>query len=350
MDPQLGQVLTLESSGTTGLPLQLVHDRQTVLLNVAYGERERAVESAFVGKRLRYTRLHLGSHLTENVDRVRDFMADTSFRPLRPRYVRERLTQAPERVDELIDTLRPDILLGAGAHLEGFFRAAVARGGPTHRPKALLYTWDHMSLAGRRLIEDSFGIPVISKYSAMECLKVGFTCEERGGFHLHEDLCHLTIVDRDGRPLPDGESGEILLSNLVNRGSVLLNYGIGDLGRISTAACDCGRTTRVLADLEGRTSEYITRPDGSFTGPYHLTQAVTHVPGIVRFQIVQISTTSFELRLATIDQQAFDEVAAPVAAAVRDILHGYDVEPVYVEDMPIEPGKKFRTIVLLPRE
>ena len=74
--------LMLQSSGTTGRPLDLFHDRRTVLLNVAYGERERAIETAFVGKRARYTRLQLGSDLPENVDRVRGFMAETSFRPL----------------------------------------------------------------------------------------------------------------------------------------------------------------------------------------------------------------------------------------------------------------------------
>ena len=97
-------------------------------------------------------------------------MAETSFRPLRPRYVRGSLSRAPALVDELIDTLHPDIILGAGSHLEPFLRAAAARGGPRHRPRALLYTWDHMSPGGRKLIEDTFGIPVISKYSAMECL------------------------------------------------------------------------------------------------------------------------------------------------------------------------------------
>ena len=259
----------LQSSGTTGRPLDLFHDRRTVLLNVAYGERERAIETAFVGKRARYTRLQLGSDLRENIDRVRGFMAETSFRPLRPRYVRGSLSQAPTAVDELIDTVRPDIILGAGSHLEAFFRAAAARGGPKHRAKALLYTWDHMSPGGRKLIEDTFGMPVISKYSAMECLKVGFTCEEREGFHLHEDLCQLTIVDRNGKRLPDGEPGEIVLSNLVNRGSVLLNYRIGDLGRISTAACACGRTTQVLADLEGRTSEYVATARRLLRRPVH---------------------------------------------------------------------------------
>jgi phenylacetate-CoA ligase len=349
-DPRVRLGLMLRSSGTTGRPLDLFHDRRTVLLNVAYGERERAVESAFVGKRVRYTRLQLGSAMRENVDRVRGFMQETSFRPLRPRYVRGSLSQVPARVDELIDTLRPEVILGAGSHLETFFRAAAARGGPRHRAKALLYTWDHMSPGGRRLIEETFGIPVISKYSAMECLKVGFTCEVRHGFHLHEDLCHLTIVDREGKRLPDGEPGEILLSNLVNRGSVLLNYRIGDLGRISTERCACGRTTQLLADLEGRTSEYLTKPDGSLAGPYIVTEAVNRIPGVVRFQLVQVATTSFELRLATIDRRAFDEGAAAAARAVREIISDYDVKAVYVPDVTIEPGKKYRPIVLLPPE
>jgi phenylacetate-CoA ligase len=349
-DPRVQQGLILRSSGTTGRPLDLFHDRRSVLLNVAYGERERAVESGFVGKRVRYTRLQLGSDLTENVDRVRGFMAETSYRPLRPRYVRGFLTQAPARVDELIDDVRPDVILGAGSHLESFFRAAAARGGPRHRAKALLYTWDHMSPGGRRLIEDTFGIPVISKYSAMECLKVGFTCEERNGFHLHEDLCHLAVVDREGKRLPDGTSGEIVLSNLVNRGSVLLNYRIGDLGRISTAGCVCGRTTQLLADLEGRTSEYVTRPDGSIAGPFIVTEALNRIPGIVRFQLVQVSPTSFELRLSTVDRKTFDDGAAPAAHAVREILRGHDVEAVHVPEGPIEPGKKYRPIVLLPHE
>ena len=351
-DPGIRDGLTLRSSGTTGLPLELYHDRRSVLLNVAYGERERAIEVAFAGKRLRYTRLFLGSSFQENVDRVRGFTAETSFRPLRPRYVRGSLTSAPaERGFELIDRVRPDILLGCGSHLETFFRIAAERGGPTHRPKALLYTWDHMSPGGRRLIEETFGIPVISKYSAMETLKVGVVCEQRSGFHLHEDLCHLTIVDREGRHLADGEPGEILLSNLVNRGSVLLNYRIGDLGRISTSICSCGRSTRVLADLEGRTSEYVTLSDGTIVGPLRVTTTLNAVPGVVRFQLVQVSPTSFELLLATVDRKAFDDSAAAAAAdAVRQILEGYDVEPVYVEEMPIVPGKKYRPIVLLPHE
>ena len=342
--------IELQSSGTTGVPLRLFHDRGSVLRNVAYAERERAVESALVGKRLRYTRMYLGSGFTENVDRVRGLMARASFRPFRPTYRRASLRGKPEDVYRTIDSIEPDLIMGCGSHLETFFRAAVERGGPTHRPKALLYTWDHMTARGRQLIEEHFGIPVISRYSAMESLKIGFFCERRAGFHLHEDLCHITIVDPDGVDVPDGQSGEIVLSNLVNRGTVLLRYRIGDLGRISTETCACGRSGRVLADLEGRVTEYIPLPDGDNVGPIRVTMAVGQVPGIVRHQLVQRTPSAFELRLETADRLAFDLGAVAAADAVREILPGYEVEASYAETVVPEPRRKYRPIVLLDTE
>ena len=132
--------------------------------------------------------------------------------------------------------MRPDILLGCRLASRDVLPGRRRAGGPKHRPKALaLHVGSHVA-RGRRLIEDTFGIPVISKYSAMETSQGRrSSASERAGFHLHEDLCQLTIVDREGKLLADGEPGEIVLSNLVNRGSVLLNYRIGDLGRISTS-------------------------------------------------------------------------------------------------------------------
>jgi phenylacetate-CoA ligase len=276
-------------------------------------------------------------------------MTQSSFRPFRPRYRRAWLGALPEVVDRTIDEARPDVIMGCGSHIEAYFRVAAARGGPRHRPKALLYTWDHMSPGGRQLIEEHFGIPVISRYSAMESLKIGFFCEQRKGFHLHDDLCHVTIAGPDGAEVADGESGEIVLSNLVNRGSVLLRYRIGDLGRIASEPCPCGRSSRVLAELEGRVSEYVTLPDGRLAGPLSVTLAMNQIPSIVRFQLVQRTPTTFDLQLATVDRVAFDVGAPAAVAALHALLPGYVVEPTYVDEIRIEPGQKYRPIVLLDR-
>ena len=44
----------------------------------------------------------------------------------------------------------------------------------------------------------------------------------------------------------------MVISNLVNRGAVLLNYRLGDVASLSTGKCSCGRILLMLSELEGR--------------------------------------------------------------------------------------------------
>ena len=331
--------VTLQSSGTTGESLSLFHDRRSVLLNVAYSERERAVETAFVGKRLRYTRLFLSPDTVENVNRVRGLAARESFRPFRPRYRQEHGNRPRDELVQLIERIRPDALAGSGSVLEAFFRVAAERGAPRHLPRVVIYAWDAMTAAGRELIERTFGIPVLSRYSAMECLKVGFFCERRNGFHLHEDLCHV-----------HAENGELLLSNLFNRGSVLLNYRIGDRGTLSDEPCPCGRSARLLVDLDGRVNEVIELPDGSIVGAMDISAVVGRVPGVLRFQVVQRAPTAFDLELSTVEPAGFEPVVEQAVAALRSLLRGCEVRPVHREEIPLAPGRKHRFVVRLPAE
>ena len=70
-----------------------------------------------------------------------------------------------------------------------------------------MYMAEAMPPGGRELIEQDFGIAVMSRYSAAEAFKIGFYCERRTGFHLHEDLCHVRVVDEDGRRCPMASPG-----------------------------------------------------------------------------------------------------------------------------------------------
>ncbi len=210
----------------------------------------------------------------------------------------------------------------------------------------MIYAWDAMTAAGRELIERSFGIPVLSRYSAMECLKIGFFCERRRGFHLHEDLCHVQCRG-DGSPAPPGETGELLLSNLFNRGSVLLNYRIGDRGTLSDEPCPCGRSARLLVDLDGRVDDVIELPDGSIVGAMDVSAAVGSVPGVLRFQLVQRAPTAFDLELSTTESAAFQPAAEQAVAALRSFLRGCEVRPVHRQEIPLAPGRKHRFVVTL---
>ncbi len=108
-----------------------------------------------------------------------------------------------------------------------------------------------MSDGIRSSIQDELGIEVLSSYNAIETPGVGLECEAHRGYHLNVDLCPVRLVDPRRRAAPPGESGEVVISNLVNRGTILLNYRLGDLAAdlpgpaLAGGRCRCCRSCRL---------------------------------------------------------------------------------------------------------
>jgi phenylacetate-CoA ligase len=299
------------------------------------------------GKRYGYTAVFLDTSVPGgNLHRVRELSGRTSYRPFRPKLVVVPTERRVEEVVVAVNRIRPDVLRGTGAYVEALFRTLGSPRPGMHRPAVVTYSWDAMTTEGRQFVEEVFGIPVLSRYSSMESLKIGFFCEERAGFHLHEDLCHVELVGADGAPVPSGEAGEVVVSNLVNRGTVLLRYRLGDVARLALEPCACGRTSQRLVDLEGRLSEVIRLPDGTLVHSRGVGSVVNQLAGVIRFQLVQRGPKSFELRLQTIDRPGFDLAAPQAVAGLRTLLPGCVVEAVY-EEIPLSPGEKHRSVVLL---
>jgi phenylacetate-CoA ligase len=337
-------VVEFRTTGSTATPLTIHHDRASLLANIAYSERERAVEASIVGRRYRYRVLALRA-LGGTGGRVQSFYGQTSFRPFRPDRQALDVGTPVEQVLETVERQRPDVIRSYGAYLEFLFRYAAASAGLQHRPRAVVYAGDTMSPAGRALIETEFGIPVLSNYNAVEAFKIAFTCGSHGGFHLHEDLCHVRLVGPTGEPVPDGERGEVVVSNLVNRGTVLLNYRLADLARIESGPCDCGRTSRRLVDLEGRVDDVLDLGGNVFVYPTQVWQAFRSRPGILRYQLVQRAPRTFELKVVWAEPEAPAEAAAELAADLRTILHSSDVAVSPCDDLPTAPGGKFRQVI-----
>ncbi|MEG1615950.1 MAG: aldehyde dehydrogenase family protein [Bacteroidales bacterium] len=86
---------------------------------------------------------------------------------------------------------------------------------------------------------------------------IGFQCEACHGptHHIHEDYCLMEVVHPEtNEPLPDGESGKILVTNFSRNLMPLIRYDIGDMGAILTHRCSCGRKLRLMK-LEGRSDD-----------------------------------------------------------------------------------------------
>jgi phenylacetate-CoA ligase len=61
-----------------------------------------------------------------------------------------------------------------------------------------------------------------------------------------------------GEQLPEGETGEIVFTNLIGDTQPLLRYRSADVGRlIPSTPCECGSTITRIARIEGRSDDMI---------------------------------------------------------------------------------------------
>jgi phenylacetate-CoA ligase len=112
----------------------------------------------------------------------------------------------------------------------------------------------------RLRIEELLGIDVYNSYglSEMNGPGVAFECQAKNGLHLWEDRYIGEIINPDTlEPVPDGGTGELVLTCLCREATPLLRYRTRDLSGFYTGPCACGRTHRRLRRITGRTDDML---------------------------------------------------------------------------------------------
>jgi phenylacetate-CoA ligase len=104
--------------------------------------------------------------------------------------------------------------------------------------------------ATRERIEQSWGARVIDHHGLTEVGPMSFECWEAPGFlHVNEAEYICEVLDPiTGEPVADGESGELVVTNLGRSASPVIRYRTGDIVVRRSEPCRCGRT---WARLEG---------------------------------------------------------------------------------------------------
>ena len=336
-----------DTTGSTGPPVTVFHDRRSMLANSAFNRRERAAMREILGEEAGRRTLYIG-YSGATLSEVRTFLQRARFTPIRSRALQVSIAEPVQKVVQITNEYRPAIIASVGSYIEMLFRTVATRGLDMHCPRMVVYGSDTMSDGGRRLIEEHFGVAVYSSYQAVEAFKIGFYCRERRHFHLHADLTHVRVVDEAGRTLPNGQMGEVVISNLVNRGTVLLNYRLGDVASLLDGPCPCGRTLPLLSNLQGRSTSIIRLPGGEVMHPWAVDEVVRGWDEVIQYQMVQHAEDAIELRLVTANRAVFERVSQDVASEVGHVIGGpVTINPVYFEHLGPDRDGKFRYLVSL---
>jgi phenylacetate-CoA ligase len=190
--------------------------------------------------------------------------------------------------------------------------------------------------ATRGRIERSWGARVIDHHGLTEVGPVSFECwEAPGSLHINEAEFIAEVLDlRTGEEVEDGQTGELVLTNLGRTASPVIRYRTGDLVVRRSEPCACGRTwARLAGGILGRADDMVNIR-GVNVYPVGIESVVRRLPEVVEFRSVvsrQGSMRSLRLEIEVAPEfEDSNAVASRVAYHLREAL-GLSVNVLVVE-------------------
>lgn len=206
----------------------------------------------------------------------------------------------------------------------------------------------------RLRIERLLGVKAYNSYGMTEMNGPGvaFECKRQNGMHLWEDNYIVEIVDPQTlEPVPEGETGEMVLTTLDRTMMPILRYRTRDLTRIIPGECECVRTHRRIDRIKGRTDDmFIIKGVNVF--PMQVEKILIQYPGIGSNYLITLDTIddndimTVEVELDDMKSDVYPELQKMTKAIQRslkdEILLTPKVKLVKKGSLPQSDGKAVR--------
>ncbi len=322
------------TSGSTGVPLELVVDRDSV-------QAKRGVtlyRDEWTGWRLGEGRVVLWGEPPPRRTlraRLRNGILERQIEGDTLNLDRSALLALTRRMQRE----RPTLIYGHAHSLYLVARFCAEQDLVPSGLRAALSTAMVLSDRERAGIESAFGVPVFDRYGCEELSLIASECEAHEGLHLNTDTLVPEIVPAAGL---EGE-GRVVVTDLTNRAMPILRYEVGDLATKRGGLCPCGRTYPRWSRIAGRVADYLVTPDGRYVSGISLTDHfATLIPGVQQVQLVQEARDHLTVRAVVTG--VFDETSREAVTRLVRERFGEDmrhtVEP--VERIDPEPSGKHR--------
>lgn len=174
------------------------------------------------------------------------------------------------------------------------------------------------------------GVTVRQSYGTADLGLVGYECAAAAGMHLDSGVLVEICDPETGRPLPLGETGEVVCT-LLDQTYPLLRFGTGDLSALLPEPCPCGLPPPRIRGWLGRATDGV-KVRGMFVYRHQLAEVLDNAPGTGRWQtVVQRDGQHRDQMLIRVEpppgQQLDPEGVAQSVRAVTRVACAVQVEP-----------------------
>lgn len=249
-----------------------------------------------------------------------------------------------EMMLEVIERQKIKYIFGYPGSL--YYLAKYARKNGWNWPIKSAVTWGDMLFPHyRKEIEEAFQTKVYDTYGCGEGMQIAAQCEY-GNYHIHAFDVILEILDDEGKPVKEGETGNIIVTRLHAGPMPLIRYSIGDLGiRGDGSICPCGRNLPLLKSIQGRNTDVVITPAGNRLIVHFFTGVLEHFNVIDSFQIIQNDPDSIDLLIVPKETISEDLCAVIVRALKEKGANDLEIRIKLVDQIPLTSAGKNRIVI-----
>jgi len=329
------------TGGTTGTPMQYRvshHDRclAAALLyrGWGYGGYELGDRMVFLaGSSLdvgtKPWLIRKGHEITRNLRKLSSFdMADAEMR----------------QYADLLNSFEPRFMRGYASSIYFFARWLDQNDVAAPTLRAVFTTAERLYPNMRKRIGEVFGCDVYDTYGLNDGGVTAFECAEHSGLHIDTDRSIMEVVDSDHRQIARGH-GEILATSLHNFAMPFIRYSTDDLATVVDDECGCGRHTRLLEEVVGRSVDMFVTPEGkNVHGWFFLLIFWEHGHGIKEYQLVQTAIDTIIIRIVP-DHEFDPNEIETIRKIISSKSPGWDIQIEIVEAIDRTRAGKFKFII-----
>jgi phenylacetate-CoA ligase len=329
------KVKTAQTSGTTGQILKTRSDANT--RSSTWGSFERF--NAWMGKKQGDCIVNLkGGHVISQS--IMDILKTKVVAIIENKYLLNAYDLTDKKVDQyyrMIQRLEEPILRGYCQNIYDLARIFKNK-GYAFKFKAITTTAEPLMPFHRELFREVFNCDSFDQYGCGEIGGIAYECDTHEGLHVAEERVFLEL----------DTNNEIILTDLDNLVFPLIRYRNGDQAIDSGKYCSCGRKSKVLKEILGRTSDNVYGPNGNSLhwGYFHHLLIDSNIAinrNMLKFQVIQNSINEIDFLLVA--EKLTNKEKDLLVLSIQKVLGNVNVKVRNVSDIPTLKSGKYKAII-----
>jgi phenylacetate-CoA ligase len=209
----------------------------------------------------------------------------------------------------------------------------------------------------RDKLEERLNISAQNIYGLTEVIGPGVAmeCTEKNGLHIFEDHFYPEIINpKTLKQLPEGETGELVLTTLTREGMPVIRFRTKDITALRRGVCECGRTQVKMDRITGRSDDML-KVRGVIVFPSQIEKALLKIEGLEpQYQIIVTRPQhldELEVQVETSPALFSDEVkhVEEVKKDIENRIHSeiglrVNISLVEPQSLPRSEGKAVRVV------